>query len=211
MALNNNIKFYLYLDEGKGGIDSIYNQLFDFDESLELFSNLDLKNKVQIVTNRSYEQKVEYIHKKLFDRKISFLSDVLNNIKISSSKLVVCKDIFRLKLAYDDDTGTSLSAYQIQSRPYDYKKLSFVFESIPKIAQYDSKINLQNQAINDGDYYVDMYINGDKIIRGIRHITNEIKYGKDFMFIILAEISYCGDKYYSLKPFAIWRETDRNL
>lgn len=56
-----------------------------------------------------------------------------------------------------------------------------------------------------------MYFSGAKMVRNVRHLTNNIKYGSDFLFHILGEISPEGKGIFCLKPYAIWRITDRNI
>lgn len=239
MLFQDSIRFYLYLD--KEGIDSIYAQFPNgnsnyketisqqidgkIDANLEVTSPFKALGSVsaeavagaqhEIIQEQeivvTYEEKVKYIQKKLNQNHCGFISDILKSNPHLTSWLIVCKGIFRLTAAIDDNTNNRVSISDIRNNPYSYTNLSFNFCSTPTLCHTSDKTDLLKDALESGEYYVDMYFSGSKLVRNVRHITNELKFGKDFMFTVLGELSYEGDTIYSLKPYAIWRQTDRNI
>lgn len=233
------IRFYLYID--KEGIDSLYNQIpnIQYDSISATSSVLNGKGEGSIKIETpliplgaasigtaidakyevsqeqhikiTYEQKIELIHQNLNNSKVDLLTDILDDDVIINDRLIVGKGLFRLKEAYDDKNGCSLTEYDIKSKPYSYKELSFNFCSIPTLGLVPNDKSPYSFAYDNRIYYVDMFMSGEKMVRSVRHITNQLKYNKDFMFTVLGHICYMGDKIYSLKPFAIWRETGRNI
>ncbi len=233
------IRFYLYID--KEGIDSLYNQIPDMqydsinatssvlngkgEGSIEFKTPLKLLGSASVGTEIdakyevsqeqhikiTYEQKIELIHKNLNNGKVDLLTDILDDDVIINDRLIVGKGLFRLNEAYDDKNGCSLTEYAIKSKPYSYKELSFNFCSIPTLGLVPNDKSPYSFAYDNRTYYVDMFMSGEKMVRSVRHITNQLKYNKDFMFTVLGHISNEGNKIFSLKPYAIWRETDKNI
>lgn len=54
-------------------------------------------------------------------------------------------------------------------------------------------------------YKIDMYVDGDKICRNVKHLTKHIEMGHDFYFSILGDITYLEKNTYSVKPIVILR------
>lgn len=239
MFLHDSIRFYIYLD--KKGIDSIYTQTpnaaTNYTETIlqhidgEIKANLEISSPFKALGSVSgeaiagaqrqitqeqeiiitYEEKVKYIEKKISQDHCGFIFDIIKAKPHLTNYLIVCKGLFRLTAAIDDNTNSRISISDIQHNFYSYTNLSFNFCSTPTLHYISDKTDLLNDEVNNGVYYVDMYFSGSNLVRNVRHITNQLKFGKDFMFTVLGELSREGGNIYTLKPYAIWRQTDTNI
>lgn len=231
------IKHYIYLDSE--GINQVYNQLPNIEYSskvttteylggkldseigstglgkilpVKVSANVDANHKIQEEheTTITLEQKVEFVLKYL-GGKVEILSDVLEKNKKFESALIACKSIFRFVRAYDEDEERYVLQSEIRNDPYKYKNISYNFASISRLQFYYDDVDLLKCALDNNGYYVDMFFSGSKMTRGVRHLNNNIKYNKDFILHILGEITSEGHNIYCLKPYAIWRMTNRNM
>ena len=229
------IKRFIYID--KEGVESLYCQLsnkitttktittkytdgkvsssvgIDFLKTLTAKHQSQIESRNQIQEEKqneiTVENKIETILQNINGKKIDRLFDILGNG--SYGGLIACKSLFRFVRAYDEDREQFVFQSDINGDPFKYKNLSFVFVSTPNLQCYSNDIDILHQSLNSGEYYVDMYFSGSKLIRGVRHLTNNIKYGSDFILYILGEITAEGGNIFCLKPYAIWRMTDRNM
>ena len=231
------IRFYIYMD--KPGIDSIYNQLplhnfhttqteyhsfngnidgkieskipFNLIGSASTTASIESQHQIknECYIEISYEQKIEEILKTVCNDDIQLLPDILLQSSLSQHHLTACKGIFRLLQAFNESNNDYLSPFEIKNHPYSYKELSFNFCSYYNLIS--EQIDSIGDMTNPDGYYVDMFFSGSNMVRNVRHITKQIKYGTDFMFTVLGELSLYKNKIYCLKPFAIWRETDRQI
>ncbi len=228
------IKHYIYLD--KDSINQIYSQLpnaiipakITTTDSINgminpeigssgllkthLAAKVDASHETQEEYNTivTLENKVDFILKQLI-KKVEFLADILNQKNKFTNALVACQSIFRFIRAYDEDEQRFVLQSEIIGNPYKYTNLSFNFASINNLQYCGDDVDLMNYALEYNSYYVDMFFSGSKMTRGVRHLTNNIKYNKDFMLFVLGEITFEGHNIYCLKPYAIWRMTDRNM
>lgn len=239
MLSQDSIRFYLYID--KEGIDSIYAQIpgskpnYKETISQQVDGKIDTNLKIntpfnawgsisagatadaqrEIIHEQSvvitYEEKIKNLQENLNQSQCRFISDVLKNIPHWTNQLIVCKGLFRLIGAIDDNSNSKVSISDIRNNPYSYTRLSFNFCSTPALCYTSDTKSLLKYALEKEEYYVDMYFSGSKLVRSVRHITNEVKFGRDFMFTVLGELSYKGNAIYNLKPYAIWRQTDTNM
>lgn len=237
--VDEDIRYFIYLDES--GIDSIYRQysdagvelrqtdishvegalgskissnsilskIFNADISADIKANQDTKQEYNIEI--SYEDKVKFIHNKINGGKTILLPDYLHKCPHISFEVIVCKAIFRLEQAINDKNGEYIMPSELRLNPYAHNELSFVFASSPSIACTSGEESLLSISEKNDEYYVDMYFSGSKLVRNVRHLTTNLKYGKDFIFHILGEIKYLGNKIYNIIPYAIWRQTDKNM
>lgn len=234
--MDKNIKYFIYIDVE--GINSIYCQCPNstiptktvttnyvggtVDASIDatalrilsasVESKVDAKYKIQEEKQEkiSVENKIESIINHISGGRIEILYDILKNNNSFSDDLIVCKSIFRFIQAYDEDNEQYVLQSDIAKNSLKYKNLSFNFCATPHLQNYSDNIDVLKYALEDGEYYVDMFFSGSKMTRGVRHLTNNIKYGKDFIMCVLGEITSEGHGIYCLKPYAIWRMTDRN-
>ncbi len=233
------IRYYLYLDTD--GINSLYHQIsstkidtkftttdhIEGDVSGSVGSEGLLKHFIsaeagatinahhqethETQTIVSYEHKIKYIQEQLSLQKIERLEDIINSCPYTCHKLIACKAIFRLMQAFDEDSKVSLTPSQIAQSPYKYNHLSLIFQTTQSINCLPPNASLLSNAVDANEYFVDMILGKEKMVRRVRHITTELKYGKDFMFFLLGELSHEGNKIYCLKPYAVWRQTNQNM
>lgn len=229
------IKRFIYIDNE--GIDSLYCQLPDIIKSTKttttqytdgklssdlgagLFKTLtaklgsEIESKHQIQEEKLYEvtveNKIDIILKNINNGKIDILFDILKDYNYEG--LIACKSLFRFIRAYDEDKEQYVFQSDINGDPFKYKRLSFNFASTQYLQFYSNDIDISRHLLDSNEYYVDMYFSGTKMVRNVRHLTNNIKYGSDFLFYVLGEISSEGRGVFCLKPYAIWRMTDRNI
>lgn len=237
--LNEDIRFYIYIDTD--GIDSLYHQIIstkvsgkeietncidgDLSSSIgnsgflksimsaEIASTLNAHHQEtkESQTIVSVQHKIKYIQERLSIQNIDRLEDIIKNPTYKLDKLIACKAIFRLVQVFDEDSKETLSPSQIALNPYKYKHLSFVFNTTKNINRLSAHEDLLTDAMLQENYFVDMILGKEKMVRSVRHITTELKYGKDFMFFVLGELSYEGNNIFCLKPYAVWRQTNRNI
>lgn len=217
---NIQIKHFIYFD--REYIDSLYHQISDIRTPSKVtikntFSGIadigfipnftvdakarreqESEHKIEITT----EYKTDVIIKKLLNGEISLLPDIVSQEFQENSKLIACLGLFRFKYAYDENVGCYLTQNDIAADPLRKRNLIFTFESNSSITNVPNKI---------GYYYVELLFSGSKMTRGVRHITNNIRYGTEFVFGILGEITQCRIGFFSIKPGAIWRMTATNL
>lgn len=233
--MEQDIKTFIYIDNE--GIDSLYYQLSDmiiptkitttkytdarlssdlrigFLKSLSAKLRSDLKTKNQIQEERqekvTVENKIDVILNNLNDGKIDRLFDILKNCNYEG--LVACKSLFRFISAYDEDEKRQVLQSEINRNPFKYKHLSFIFASTPYLQFYSNDVDVFKHSLDSEEYYVDMYFSGSKLVRNVRHLTNNIKYGKDFIFYVLGEITCQGNGIFCIKPYAIWKTNNTNL
>lgn len=232
---NKDIRYYIYID--KEGIDSIYRQYPDAEKVVKetIVNYMDGEYEGQIGANKflqpfislnvkastksNYEEKHEYTYDIPYEFKVKFIHQKINggiNDDLSDilyktpqiNRLVACKAIFRLENAFDEEKSEYILPSEIAKYPYSYKKLLFNFCSSPSSTAISSINNLFDANCVNKKYYVDMCFSSSKMIRGVRHLTNCIKYSKDFLFYLIGEISYEAEQIYCLKPYAIWRKND---
>lgn len=235
MNLKQEIKSFIYIDEK--GIDSLYCQLPNiitpvktittqytdgklssslgagFLKSLtaKLGSEIEAKHKIQEEKQEeiTVESKIDAILTNLSNGKIERLFDILEDSYYEG--LIACKSIFRFMSAFDEDEERQVFQSDINRNPFKYKNLSFIFASNPSLQFYSNDIDIFQQSLSSGEYYVDMYFSGSKMVQNVRHLTHNIKYGSDFILCVLGDIMSKGNGYFCLKPFAIWRMTNRNM
>lgn len=213
------IRHFIYID--KEYINSLYYQIPD----IQIPSRIITKNsvlgsaKVGLLSSLSAnaestheyesqyqievfpEHKVNTIISQIFGNEIQLLPDILSNPFAGNSKLIACLGLFRFNYAYDNEAKCYLTQGDIAANPLRQRDLAFVFASC---SDYIDTFCPES-------YYIELLFSSSKMIRGVRHITNNIKYGTDFTFGILGEIVKCRKGFYSIKPGAIWRMTSRNL
>lgn len=234
---NKDIRFYIYIDTE--GIDSLYHQIIgakviekaietdciegDLSSSIgnsgflksimsaEIASTLNVHHQEtqESKTIVSVEQKIKSIQEYLSIQNVERLEDIIKKPTYKLDKLIACKAIFRLVQAFDEDDKESLTPSQIALNPYKYKHLSFVFNTTKNINRLSAHEDLLTDALTHENYFVDMVFGKEKMVRSVRHITTELKYGADFMFFVLGELSYEGSNIFCLKPYAVWRQTNR--
>lgn len=233
--MDKNIKYFIYIDVE--GIDSIYCQISNSPISTKIVttkcvggtvdsgvdanalkilsarveSKIDTTYKIQEekLEEINVENKIESIIKHITGGRIEILRDILKSNNSFSDNLIVCKSLFRFTRAYDEDKEQYVLQSDIARNSLKYKNLSFNFCATPSLQNYSGDIDVLKCALEDREFYVDMFFSGSKMTRGVRHLTNNIKYGKDFIMYVLGEISYEGRGIYCLKPYAIWRMSDR--
>ena len=155
-----------------------------------------------------YEDKVKAILEEMFGSEVKPLLDICPECLYS--KLIACRALFRLKGAYDEN-NTFVRAYDLMRDGNRYKHLSFNFGTFAELG-YSSNVSSLENAIDDRNViYVDMLFSGEKLIKSIKHLTHEIKFGSDFMFSVIGELTNKGKKNYYLKPYAIWRTSHQNI
>ena len=232
------IRNYIYIDTK--GIDLIYNQIPNAAVSSKITTsnqingsleseakaglitkilNVGVKSKVeanQMIQEESQhdvtvENKIQTILNHINNGRIERLFDIINDKAYIDSNVVVCKSIFRFLWAYDEKTQKQLRQSDFITNPCAFKDLSFDFASSTHLHFYSEDIDISKSTINQNGFYVDMYFNGSKLVREVRHITNNIKYNKDFIFCVIGELAPQGRNIFCLKPYVIWRMTDNNM
>lgn len=151
----------------------------------------------------SFENKIDSILQYYNKGDIKDLFEVLEND--DSDRIIVCKSAFRLKYIHDEETGSKKFESDICETLIGFhqlKQLSFCFVSIPQLSQFSYGVDISRIS---SEYYVDMVLGGAKLVRNVRHLTNNIKYGCDFKFNVIGDITNMGNRIFSLKPFALWR------
>ena len=237
--LNLDIKHFIYID--KDAINSIYEQISDeqipvkikttnyagssinggvkSDSLIGRFisANIDgtaeanQKIEKELENNLSIEKKIDEIIKMCFNNKIQRLSDIINKKLFINNSFVACNAIFRFEHACDEDIGEILKQTDISNNPFKYKNLSYSFSNSDNIQFLSEEISIFDNSFETGGYYVDMFFNSSNMVRNVRHINNNIKYGKDFMFYVLGDLTLEGKNIFCLKPYVIWRMTNRNM
>lgn len=233
-----NIRNYIYIDVN--GIDLIYNQIPSIDVSKKITKsnqvdgsldsevktgliskifNVGVKSKLgamQTIQEETYydvtiENKIQTILNTISNGRIDRLFDIITDKTYVNSNLVVCKSIFRFLWAYDENTKKRLHQSDFVANPCAFKELSFDFISSTYLRFYSEDIDVTQSTIDQNGFYVDMYFNGSNLVREVRHLTNNIKYNKDFIFCVIGELVSEGRNIFSLKPYVIWRMTNNNM
>lgn len=229
------IRNYIYIDTK--GIDLIYNQIPNAAVSSKITTsnqingslegeaktgvitkilNIGVKSKVE--ANRmiqeesqvdvTVENKIQAILNHIGNGRIERLFDIINDKTYIDSGIVACKAIFRFLWAYDEKAQKQLHQSDFINNPCLFKDLSFDFGSSTLLHFYSDDIDISKSTIDQNGFYVDMYFNGSNLVREVRHITNNIKYNKDFIFCVIGELTPQGQNIFCLKPYVIWRMTN---
>ncbi|MCL2153085.1 MAG: hypothetical protein FWH57_09040 [Oscillospiraceae bacterium] len=157
------------------------------------------------------ERKANIIVAHVCNNKLRPLESIIDILRDSNSMLrgsiVAGFATFALTYLYDENE----KLIDLATCPHngDVKKYTLILESGCTKNVTDLKLNQK------GDYYetsgtkgdkygIEMHLGGEKMRREIRHLTYLVRNGKAFNFALLGHISHAGDKYYSIKPFAIW-------
>lgn len=239
ILLKFDIKHFIYID--KDAINSIYEQITNeqipvkikttnytgssingnvksdslirrvISASIDGTAEVNQKIEKELENNLSIEKKIDEIIKKCFNNKVQRLSDIINKKLFIDNSFVVCNAIFRFEYAYDEDISKILKQTDISNNPFGYKNLSYSFSNSDKIQFLSEKNSIFDSSFESGGYYVDMFFNSSNMVRNVRHINNNVKYGKDFMFYVLGDLTFEGKNIFCLKPYVIWRMTNRNM
>ena len=163
----------------------------------------------------TYENKVNEIIENIYNNQVETLSDYIANNPPQSETTIACRAVFSLDYVFDNDRKSLVTRTDIVNNPFLYSNVSYRFVSTPQtIYGTEDEFIVPNSAV-DHDYEVDMYIDGKFMYRSVRHITNKLKLKSNFTFYIWGALSYGGSnnrkRLYNIKPFAIWRLTNRNM
>lgn len=156
-----------------------------------------------------YENKVKYLLDELFDSKVASLFDCCT--QEPRTKLVACKGLFRLKGAFDNEGKTWVDATTLRNQSQLYSNLSFNFGSFPELIHTSDTKSITEAEQDRNTTYVDLLFSSNLLTRNVRHLTYEIRFGSDFMFSIIGELNNVGKNNYYLKPYVIWKTSDRNI
>lgn len=159
----------------------------------------------------SIEYKTNVLIQHICNNHLKSLEEVIdiakNNKSLLRGRIVVGYATFGLTHIYDSQDRL----INLAKIPYNFNKKDSTF-----ILESGCRKNLKELSVReDSDYYeaystitgkygLEMHMSGNKMRREVRHLTQVIKMGKAFDFVVLGQLSYAGDIHYSIKPFAVW-------
>jgi len=165
----------------------------------------------EIKTVVSIEHKANVLIQHICNNQLKSLEEVIDIAKNSKSllrgRIVVGYATFGLSYIYDSQDRL----IDLMKMPYSFNKkdTTFILESgcrktLKELSVSEETDYYEAFSAITGKYGIEMHMSGNKMRREVRHLTQVIKKGKAFDFMVLGQLSYAGDIHYSIKPFAVW-------
>lgn len=193
----------------KGTVGGAVFEIVNLDGVFSYSYNKNLNNKFRTIL--ILEQKANILVKHICDNCAKSIDENIDVLKKKNTfrikEIVVEYATFELTHIYDGEENL----LDLRRLPYNFNKkdATFILESgcrklLEELSVGEDADYYETYSAKCGKYAIEMYMSGDKICRGMKHLTHLIKRGKSFRWFVLGELTHIGDIYYSIKPIVVW-------
>jgi hypothetical protein len=171
--------------------------------------------RIEKTINVSVEKKLGRLTQSIGDENVSYLGSIIKENSPFNSRIINAKAAFVLTHCYDEENGKIISAFDASENFCKMKKISYILSagdiqnalshgncSLTDLRESDSSTLYEEYGYTD--YIAEMNMGGDNMLLALRHLTYAMRLGAIFRLSFFANLTYLGDRYYSIKPYAVW-------
>lgn len=192
-----------------GEVNGTIAELLSVGGNLSCSKGKNIINEIKTII--PIERKTNIIIQHVCNNHLKPLENIIDtekkNHSLFNGRIVAGHATFALTQIYDKEDR--LIDLTLLSNNFDKRDATFILESgcrknLEQFRVSEESDFYKKYSTSVDKYGIEMHMGGNKMRREVRHLTQLIKKGKAFEFGVLGQISYAGDIYYSIKPFAIW-------